>query len=356
MQQAPPIDPTLSASAVTPADERAPRVAVARMQGSRDHMEDRHLALVPLAPLESTHWLSAVFDGHGGAETSEFLERRLVSALLQTPAWSSYVQLQTATENNNDAAQTLLLAQTLRETVARLDMTLCRGGTMTTRIGESGSTLCVVVIAPTCILTANVGDSRAVVVRDATSGGAPPRMVLSTIDHKPGIWAERTRIERSGGYVAYGRVNGMLAMSRSMGDTVYKYPRVFRTLVISTPDVETVRRRPGETYHVLLGSDGVWDAFPAPAKVSAEQYPAPHSGDATSPARWTRAAAAIYASSLHAANVWNAVVSASASASGSGSSTAVATEFLTACAQRVARAQRDNATILLVHVPPVVAV
>jgi len=41
-------------------------------------------------------------------------------------------------------------------------------------------------------------------------------------DHKPDNPGELARIQRSGGFVEDGRVNGMLALSRALGDFEYK--------------------------------------------------------------------------------------------------------------------------------------
>jgi len=43
-----------------------------------------------------------------------------------------------------------------------------------------------------------------------------------SIDHKPSNQNERNRIERAGGKVSNGRINGGLNMSRSLGDFAYK--------------------------------------------------------------------------------------------------------------------------------------
>ena len=92
---------------------------------------------------------------------------------------------------------------------------------------REGSTAVGVYITPTEIYSMNVGDSRAVLARDHTA-------IELTKDHKPNEASERARIEDIGGTVKwYGytdlqgepikdmgvyRVNGNLAVSRSLGD------------------------------------------------------------------------------------------------------------------------------------------
>ena len=59
---------------------------------------------------------------------------------------------------------------------------------------------------------ANAGDCRAVAV---TYSGEIKRL---TTDHKPFVASEEERINKAGGFVEYGRVNGCLNLSRAIGD------------------------------------------------------------------------------------------------------------------------------------------
>ena len=79
----------------------------------------------------------------------------------------------------------------------------------------AGCTATVILVTRTEIICANAGDSRTVLSRAA-------RAKEMSEDHKPDNAGEMARIQRSGGFVEDGRVNGMLALSRALGDFEYK--------------------------------------------------------------------------------------------------------------------------------------
>jgi serine/threonine protein phosphatase PrpC len=93
----------------------------------------------------------------------------------------------------------------------------------------------------------NVGDSRAVLCR----GGAPLRL---SFDHKPYSDEEQGRIRGLGGCVAgeTGRVNGLLAVSRSIGD-FYMHPFVTDEPFQAQVQLEEADEK------LILACDGVWD-------------------------------------------------------------------------------------------------
>jgi protein phosphatase 1G len=84
----------------------------------------------------------------------------------------------------------------------------------------AGATACVALITPDTIYVANAGDSRSVLCKRSPKG-FPESFDLS-IDHKPSLPTEQLRIEQAGMFVEEDRVNGILNLSRSLGDLEYK--------------------------------------------------------------------------------------------------------------------------------------
>jgi len=82
---------------------------------------------------------------------------------------------------------------------------------------HAGCTAVVAVLLGRTLTVANAGDSRGVLCREG--GTAEPL----SFDHKPSQPREMNRINNAGGFVnRFGRVNGNLNLSRSIGDLKYK--------------------------------------------------------------------------------------------------------------------------------------
>ena len=79
----------------------------------------------------------------------------------------------------------------------------------------AGCTANVILITKSDVLCANAGDSRSVMSKKG-------RAKDLSVDHKPDVPSEKRRIDRANGFVDEGRVNGMLALSRALGDFEYK--------------------------------------------------------------------------------------------------------------------------------------
>ncbi|MBA0794710.1 hypothetical protein Gohar_019015 [Gossypium harknessii] len=124
----------------------------------------------------------------------------------------------------------------------------CRCELQSPECDAVGSTAVVSIVTSDKIVVANCGDSRAVLCRK----GKP---VPLSSDHKPDRPDELDRIQEAGGRVFYWdgpRVLGVLAMSRSIGDTHLK------PYVSCEPEV-TVTDRTVDDECLIIASDGLWD-------------------------------------------------------------------------------------------------
>uniref|UniRef100_A0AAQ5YN51 PPM-type phosphatase domain-containing protein n=1 Tax=Amphiprion ocellaris TaxID=80972 RepID=A0AAQ5YN51_AMPOC len=117
-----------------------------------------------------------------------------------------------------------------------------------------GTTCLVALLSDKELTVANVGDSRGVLCDK--DGNAIP---LSH-DHKPYQLKERKRIKKAGGFISFNgswRVQGILAMSRSLGD----YPLKNLNVVIPDPDIMSFDLNKLQPEFMILASDGLWDTF-----------------------------------------------------------------------------------------------
>lgn len=97
------------------------------------------------------------------------------------------------------------------------------------------------------LYTANVGDTRIVLFRNG-------RGVRLTYDHKASDIIEMQRVEKAGGLIMKSRVNGMLAVTRSLGD------KFFDTLVVENPFTTSVEITTSDQF-LIIACDGLWDVI-----------------------------------------------------------------------------------------------
>eukprot|EP00922_Rhytidocystis_sp_ex-Travisia-forbesii_P003735 GHVS01005418.1.p1 GENE.GHVS01005418.1~~GHVS01005418.1.p1 ORF type:complete len:1091 (+),score=337.32 GHVS01005418.1:204-3476(+) len=113
------------------------------------------------------------------------------------------------------------------------------------------------------VITANVGDSRAVLCR--ANGIA---YSLSK-DHKPYSQEEARRIYRAGGSVVNGRVDGNLNLTRTLGDLMYKSDKtrsVEEQKITAFGDLRCTCLDDQDEF-LLVGCDGIWDCLSNQAAV-----------------------------------------------------------------------------------------
>ena len=237
-----------------------------------------------------------VLDGHGadGRRVSKFIAAKIKACLERYFASSIVASSSAESSSALDALEDAVVAA-----FAEADAALRAAPRGSVEHEESGCTCVVVVRRGETLLTANVGDSRAVLCgapnprrgfgSSALQNESAVQFLDLSSDHKPDRPDERARIERTGvgcverardgffGFAGPHRVwlkstprSGGLAVSRAFGDT-----RLARAGVTPTPEITvTDIRHPGThgvdaPLCVVLASDGVWDHVSSAAAAAA---------------------------------------------------------------------------------------
>jgi len=120
----------------------------------------------------------------------------------------------------------------------------------------AGCTAVCAVVTDNHLVVANAGDSRCILSRAG-------KAVALTEDHKPTNEDEFARIMKAGGFVADGRVNGSLNLSRALGDLEYKQVSHLppeEQMVTANPEVRKLRLTPDDEF-LILACDGIWDVL-----------------------------------------------------------------------------------------------
>lgn len=193
------------------------------------------------APVEPPTMFAAVFDGHAGDFTSRWLADYFLDVVLQLArghgmdADAPILEEEAAKirrlavaqgldDMTPDGSWALSLAESLYSGCRIADAALLRDFETIVAssareagiaMGMGGSTMTCCFVTPSYIVVGNVGDSRTVI---CSEGHAFPL----TVDHKPNYPAEHDRIVAAGGSVMWGRILGMLSVSRGFGDNEYK--------------------------------------------------------------------------------------------------------------------------------------
>uniref|UniRef100_A0A7S1ER58 PPM-type phosphatase domain-containing protein n=1 Tax=Timspurckia oligopyrenoides TaxID=708627 RepID=A0A7S1ER58_9RHOD len=208
--------------------------AVTRQKGSkRSHCEDSWNALPCIEQNYSygsgKSAMFGVFDGHGGNSVSELCKRELLASLLSR-------SIQKPKEG---------VLECLRKTFLLVD-SASKSGDKDEDEELCGSTATVAWFRNGQVNVASVGDSRAVMVR---SNG---QSIDLTRDHRAICDEEVVRIENAGGDVLMNRVNGVLSISRAIGDHCLK------KYITAEPEL-VCREIDSSDEFLVIATDGLWD-------------------------------------------------------------------------------------------------
>lgn len=176
----------------------------------------------------------AVYDGHGGRAVSEYAAEHL------------HKVLEAKLDEGMEPSEALRKAFVETNEMIRRDNV------------TGGCTALVALFLKNKCYVANAGDSRAVLSKDSQA-------YRLSRDHKPDDPEEEQRITNSGGSVTrtqnpklgktIGRVNGMLAVSRALGD-LFLHP-----YVSAEPEVRQFDISSAGNQLLILACDGLWDVI-----------------------------------------------------------------------------------------------
>eukprot|EP00825_Cyclidium_porcatum_P049437 TRINITY_DN8545_c0_g1_i2.p1 TRINITY_DN8545_c0_g1~~TRINITY_DN8545_c0_g1_i2.p1 ORF type:complete len:300 (+),score=67.86 TRINITY_DN8545_c0_g1_i2:125-1024(+) len=228
------------------------KYAACSMQGWRTGMEDAHIIYVDQA---QEIYIFGVFDGHGGKEVAKFVEKHFVEELQKNKNFIEKNFEQALKENFSKIDELLGTVEGKKELMqvknGQEDEKLDQGFQQES---YAGCTANVIILYQNKLYVANAGDSRSVL----SSQG---KVVELSQDHKPDLDKEKERIKNAGGFIADGRINGNLNLSRAIGDLEYKKNKSLsedQQLIISVPDIK-VHSVITEDEFFLIGCDGIFE-------------------------------------------------------------------------------------------------
>jgi protein phosphatase len=191
----------------------------AEMIGRRPDMEDVSIILKEMPKPGAL--LFGLFDGHGGREAAEFASQNLPKTLAEKLS-------KAATPDEGFVAAFQQLQKEMKTWCVYV-----------------GTTVLLAVIEGRTLTVANTGDTRCVLSRNR-------KAVRLSIDHKPDLPEEAAYIQSKNGTVKDGRIDGMLAVSRALGDGF------LRDAINPTPSIKRIDLTPEDRF-MILACDGVWD-------------------------------------------------------------------------------------------------
>ncbi|KAM3208099.1 hypothetical protein ACQJBY_063040 [Aegilops geniculata] len=213
--------------------------------GSRQYMEDTHVCIADLAknfgyPTVDKEVVSfyGVFDGHGGKDAAHFVRDNLPRVIVE------------------DADFPLELEKVVSRSFVHIDSQFADKCSHQ-RALSSGTTALTAMIFGRSLLVANAGDCRAVLSRCGIA------MEMS-MDHRPCSLSEKLRVESLGGYVDDGYLNGLLGVTRALGDWhlegMKEASRPGGGPLSAEPEIKLTTLTKDDEF-LVIGSDGLWDVF-----------------------------------------------------------------------------------------------
>ncbi|KAG2597066.1 probable protein phosphatase 2C 2 [Panicum virgatum] len=224
--------------------------------GPRRYMEDEHILiddlsahLGPLLMLSAPSAFYGVFDGHGGSDAAAYMKKHAMKLFFEDAEFP-----QSSQEDERFAES---VEDSVRKAFFRADLALADDSLINR---SSGTTALTALVLGRRLLVANVGDCRAVLCRKGVA-------VEMSKDHRPTYDAERQRVIESGGYIEDGYLNGVLSVTRALGDWDMKLPQGSASPLIAEPEICWTTLTEDDEF-LIIGCDGIWDVMTSQHAVS----------------------------------------------------------------------------------------
>ncbi|XP_008781191.2 probable protein phosphatase 2C 2 [Phoenix dactylifera] len=217
--------------------------------GPRRYMEDEHIRIDDLSAhlgsllrFPTPNAFYGVFDGHGGPDAAAYIKRHAMRLIFEDAGFPQ--------ASEADKVFLDLVENSVRRAFLLADLALADDCTVSS---SSGTTALTVLLFGRLLLVANAGDCRAVLCRKG-------KAVELSQDHRPIFAAERQRVEELGGYIDDGYLNGVLSVSRALGDWDMKLPRGSPSPLIAEPEFRQATLTEDDEF-LIIGCDGIWDVM-----------------------------------------------------------------------------------------------
>ncbi|KAJ8771057.1 hypothetical protein K2173_023382 [Erythroxylum novogranatense] len=215
-------------------------------KGPKQYMEDEHICVdnlhehfAAVSKFPSPGAFYGVFDGHGGTDAASFTRKNILNYIVEDSLFPSGTK------------------KAVKSAFAEADHALADAKSVDSSCGTTALTA---LILGRTMLIANAGDSRAVL-------GKRGRAIELSKDHKPNCTSERLRIERLGGVICDGYLNGQLSVARALGDWHIKGSKGSKGPLSAEPELEEMNLTEEDEF-LIIGCDGLWDVMSSQCAVT----------------------------------------------------------------------------------------
>ncbi|AES95333.1 putative protein-serine/threonine phosphatase [Medicago truncatula] len=215
-------------------------------KGPKQYMEDEFICIDILResiaqqvdlPYPSAFY--GVFDGHGGVDAASFIKKNMLKFITEDSQFPSSIK------------------KAVKSAFVKADHAFRDASSLDS---SSGTTALIALVLGRSMLIANAGDSRAVL-------GKRGRAVELSKDHKPNCTSEKLRIEKLGGVIYDGYLNGQLSVARALGDWHIKGTKGSKSPLSCEPELEEIVLTEEDEF-LILGCDGLWDVMSSQCAVT----------------------------------------------------------------------------------------